>query len=135
MRSGFIQLEEAIKEEEEREHQFSIVSKEVTNLTHEISQINTKISGYQRQVRGLEQEIQTVTDRLSKRNSEHEKLAELQDKLGTAVIEADTKKDELINCAFVSDLLKDGGVKTQIIKKYLPLILSLIHISEPTRQP
>ena len=122
LRSGFIQLEEAIKEEEEREHQFSIVSKEVTNLTHEISQINTKISGYQRQVRGLEQEIQTVTDRLAKRNSEHEKLAELQDKLGTAVIEADTKKDELINCAFVSDLLKDGGVKTQIIKKYLPLI-------------
>ena len=122
LRSGFIQLEEAIKEEEEREHQFSIVSKEVTNLTHEISQINTKISGYQRQVRGLEQEIQTVTDRLAKRNSEHEKLAELKDKLGTAVIEADTKKDELINCAFVSDLLKDGGVKTQIIKKYLPLI-------------
>ncbi len=122
LRSGFIQLEEAIKEEEEREHQFSIVSKEVTNLTHEISQINTKISGYQRQVRGLEHEIQTVTDRLAKRNSEHEKLAELQDKLGTAVIEADTKKDELINCAFVSDLLKDGGVKAQIIKKYLPLI-------------
>ena len=122
LQSGFTQLEEAIKEEEEREHQFSIVSKEVTNLTHEISQINTKISGYQRQVRGLEQEIQTVTDRLAKRNSEHEKLAELQDKLGTAVIEADTKKDELINCAFVSDLLKDGGVKTQIIKKYLPLI-------------
>ena len=28
----------------------------------------------------------------------------------------------MINCAFVSDLLKDGGVKTQIIKKYLPLI-------------
>lgn len=122
LRSGFIQLEEAIKEEEEREHQFSTVSKEVTNLTHEISQINTKISGYQRQVRGLEQEIQIVTDRLAKRNSEHEKLAELQDKLGTAVTEADTKKDELINCAFVSDLLKDGGVKTQIIKKYLPLI-------------
>ena len=62
LRSGFIQLEEAIKEEEERERQFSTVSKEVTNLTHEISQINTKISGYQRQVRDLEQEIQTVTD-------------------------------------------------------------------------
>lgn len=122
LRSGFIQLEEAIKEEEERERQFSTVSKEVTNLTHEISQINTKISGYQRQVRDLEQEIQTVADRLAKRNSEHEKLAELKDKLSTAVLESDSKQSELVNFSFVSDLLKDGGVKTQIIKKYLPLI-------------
>ena len=122
LRSGFIQLEEAIKEEEERERHFSTVSKEVTNLTHEISQINTKISGYQRQVRDLEQEIQTVADRLAKRNSEHEKLAELKDKLSTAVLESDSKQSELVNFSFVSDLLKDGGVKTQIIKKYLPLI-------------
>ena len=122
LRSGFIQLEEAIKEEEERERQFSTVSKEVTHLTHEISQINTQISGYQRQVRDLEQEIQTVADRLAKRNSEHEKLAELKDKLSTAVLESDSKQSELVNFSFVSDLLKDGGVKTQIIKKYLPLI-------------
>ena len=122
LQSGFTQLEEAIKEEEEREYQFSIVSKEVTNLTHEISQINTKISGYQRQVRDLEQEIQTVADRLAKRNSEHEKLKELQDKLASAVLETDEHKNQLINYSFVSDLLKDGGVKTQIIKKYLPLI-------------
>ncbi len=92
LRSGYIQLEDAIKEEEERERQFSTVSKEVTRLTHEISQINTQISGYQRQVRDLEHEIQTVADRLAKRNSEHEKLAELQDKLSTAVIESDSKK-------------------------------------------
>tara|TARA_B100002019_G_scaffold202877_1_gene175901 strand:+ start:1928 stop:3640 length:1713 start_codon:yes stop_codon:yes gene_type:complete len=122
LQSGFTQLEDAIKEEEEREHQFSIVSKEVTNLTHEISQINTKISGYQRQVRDLEQEIQIVADRLAKRNSEHEKLKELQDKLASTVLETDEHKNQLINYSFVSDLLRDGGVKTQIIKKYLPLI-------------
>lgn len=122
LQSGYQQLEEAIKEEEERERHFTTVSKEVTNLSHEISQINTKISGYQRQVRGLEQEIQTVADRLAKRNSENEKLAELKDKLAAAVIESDSQKDQLINYSFVSDLLRDGGVKTQIIKKYLPLV-------------
>ena len=122
LRSGFIELEQAIKEEEERERHFSIVSKEVTNLTHEISQINTKISGYQRQVRDLEQEIQTVADRLAERNIEHEKLEELTLKFNNACIETESKKDSLINYSFVSDLLKDGGVKTQIIKKYLPLI-------------
>ena len=122
LRSGFIQLEEAIKEEEERERHFSTVSKEVTNLTHEISQINTKISGYQRQVRDLEQEIQTVTTRLAERNTEHEKLDELETEFKVALQETESKRDQLANYNFVYDLLKDGGVKTQIIRKYLPLI-------------
>ncbi len=122
LRSGFIQLEEAIKEEEERERHFSTVSKEVTDLTHEISQINTKISGYQRQVRDLEQEIQTVTTRLAERNTEHEKLDELETQFKVASEETESKKDQLANYNFVYDLLKDGGVKTQIIRKYLPLI-------------
>ena len=127
LRSGFIQLEEAIKEEEERERHFSTVSKEVTNLTHEISQINTKISGYQRQVRDLEQEIQTVATRLAERNSEHEKLESLEEQFKIASEETETKKDQLTNFNFVYDLLKDGGVKTQIIKKYLPLINSQVN--------
>ena len=127
LRSGFIQLEEAIKEEEERERHFSTVSKEVTNLTHEISQINTKISGYQRQVRDLEQEIQTVATRLAERNSEHEKLESLEEQFRIASEETESKKDQLTNFNFVYDLLKDGGVKTQIIKKYLPLINSQVN--------
>ena len=127
LRSGFIQLEQAIKEEEERERHFSTVSKEVTNLTHEISQINTKISGYQRQVRDLEQEIQTVATRLAERNSEHEKLESLEEQFKIASDETESKKDQLTNFNFVYDLLKDGGVKTQIIKKYLPLINSQVN--------
>ena len=127
MCSGFIQLQEAIKEEEEQERHFSTVSKEVTNLTHEISQINTKISGYQRQVRDLEQEIQTVATRLAERNSEHEKLESLEEQFKIASEETESKKDQLTNFNFVYDLLKDGGVKTQIIKKYLPLINSQVN--------
>jgi len=127
LRSGFVQLEEAIKEEEERERHFSTVSKEVTNLTHEISQINTKISGYQRQVRDLEQEIQTVATRLAERNTEHEKLEDLENQFKVVSNETESKKDQLTNCNFVYDLLKDGGVKTQIIKKYLPLINSQVN--------
>ena len=122
LQSGYKELEEAIKEEEERERHFSTVSKEVTTLTHEISQINTKISGYQRQVSGLEQEIQTVADRLETRNSEHEKLKSLEEQYQIVSKDTDSNKDLLINYNFVFELLKDGGVKGQIIKKYLPLI-------------
>jgi len=78
LQSGYKELEEAIKEEEERERQFTILSKEITSLTHGISQNNTKIAGCQRQVRDLESEIQRITDNLANRNTEDEKLANLQ---------------------------------------------------------
>ena len=122
LQSGYKELEEAIKEEEERERQFTALSKEITKLTHGISQNNTKIAGCQRQIRDLESEIQTITENLANRNSEHEKLESFKDNLKTTYDDLSSKKDTIRHYDFSYGLLKDGGVKSQIIKKYLPLI-------------
>jgi DNA repair exonuclease SbcCD ATPase subunit len=122
LQSGYKELEEAIKEEEKRERQFIELSKEITKLTHGISQNNTKIAGCQRQIRDLESEIQTITENLANRNSEHEKLESFKDNLKTTYDELASKKDTIRHYDFSYSLLKDGGVKSQIIKKYLPLI-------------
>lgn len=122
LQSGYKELEEAIKEEEERERQFIALSKEITKLTHDISQNNTKISGCQRQIRDLESEIQTLTNQLENRNTEHEKLESFKTDLQKTYEELATQKDKIKYYDFTYGLLKDGGVKTKIIKKYLPLI-------------
>ena len=122
LQSGYKELEEAIKNEEEREHQFTKLSKEITQLTHGISKNNTRISGCQRQIRDLESEIQRLTDQLADRNTEHEKLATFQESLRTTYDELSSRKDTINYNNFMYGLLKDGGVKTHIIKKYLPLI-------------
>ena len=122
LQSGYIELEEAIKEEEERERQFTNLSKEITKLTHGISQNNTKIAGCQRQVRDLESEIQRITDNLANRNTEHEKLETFKDNLKTTYDNLATRKETINYYDFSYSLLKDGGVKSKIIKKYLPLI-------------
>ena len=122
LQSGYKELEEAIKKEEERERQFTILSKEITTLTHGISQNNIKIAGCQRQVRDLESEIQRVTDQLANRSTEDEKLATFKDNLQTTYDELAQRKDTINYYDFSYSLLKDGGVKTKIIKKYLPLI-------------
>ena len=122
LQSGYKELEEAIKEEEERERQFTVLSKEITTLTHGISKNNTKIAGCQRQVRDLESEIQRITDNLANRNTEHEKLETFKDNLKTTYEDLATKKDKINYYDFSYSLLKDGGVKSKIIKKYLPLI-------------
>ena len=122
LQSGYKELEEAIKNEEERERHFTNLSKEITKLTHGISKNNTKISGCQRQIRDLESEIQKLTDQLANRNTEHDKLATFQDNLTTTYDELSTKNDTINYYDFSYSILRDGGVKSKIIKKYLPLI-------------
>lgn len=122
LQSGYQELEETIKSEEERERQFNILSKEITKLTHEVSQNNTKISGCQRQIRDFESEIQTLTNQLKNKNTEHEKLESFRETLQKTYDELSVKKDSINYYDFAYGLLKDGGVKSKIIKKYLPLI-------------
>lgn len=122
LQSGYKELEEAIKEEEERERQFIVLSKEISKLTNGISQNNIKINGLRRQIQNLESEIQTLAENLANRNSEHEKLETFKNNLKTTYDELVSKKDIINYYDFSYSLLKDGGVKTKIIKKYLPLI-------------
>jgi DNA repair exonuclease SbcCD ATPase subunit len=122
LQSGFNELESAIKEEEQREQQFKTISREIVNLNHEISKNNSTISGFQRQVRQLESEIQTIASQLENRNSEHEKLISFQTQLDKLYTDLSEHKESLKYYDFAFSLLKDGGVKRQIIKKYLPLI-------------
>jgi len=122
LQSGYKELEEAIKEEEERERQFTTLSKEISKLNNDISQNNARISGCQRQIRDLESEVQNLTDQLANRNTEHEKLETFKDSLKTTYDDLSSKKDTICYYDFSYSLLKDGGVKSKIIKKYLPLI-------------
>jgi DNA repair exonuclease SbcCD ATPase subunit len=122
LQKGFQELEETIKLEQERERQFTVLSKEITKLNHEISQNNTRISLNQRQIRDLESEIQTITEQLENRNTEHEKLEEFKDNLQKTFEDLSKKKEEIVYYDFAYSLLRDDGVKTKIIKKYLPFI-------------
>ena len=76
MQSGYKELEEAINKEEERERQFTTLSKEISKLNNGISQNNVRIAGCQRQISNLESEVQRTTEQLANRNTEHEKLAD-----------------------------------------------------------
>jgi DNA repair exonuclease SbcCD ATPase subunit len=122
LKEGFDELESTIKFEQERERQFNALSQEITKLTHGISQNNTRISLNQRQIRDLEHEIQTITGQLQNRNIEHEKLDEFSEKLQKTFEDLSKKKEEILYFEFAYSLLKDDGVKTKIIKKYLPFI-------------
>ena len=122
LKDGYEELEKTIKFEQERERQFNSLSKEITKLNNGISQNNTRISGCQRQIRDLESEVQRITEQVANRNTEHEKLAEFKVILQNTIDSLSEKRTEMLNYDFAYSLLKDDGVKTKIIKKYLPFI-------------
>ena len=61
-------------------------------------------------------EIQTITNQLESRNSEHEKLENFNQNLTTLKKQITSNKELIQYYNFCQSLLKDGGVKTQIIK-------------------
>ena len=122
LQAGYEELEQTIRAEEERERQFSALSKEISKLNQEISQNNTKVNYNQRQIKELNDEIEKIGEQLKNKNEEHEKLEEFKESLQRTFEDLGKKKQDIVHYDFAYSLLKDDGVKTKIIKKYLPLI-------------
>ena len=122
LRDGYQKLEESINEETNRERHFTQLTKEISNLTYDISHNSAQVSGLQRQTGDLQQEIQTLTNNLKNRNTEHEKLEKFKKDLEKVFGQLADKNEDINYNDFAYSLLKDGGVKGKIIKKYLPLI-------------
>ena len=122
LQKGYEELLVAIKDEENRESHFKSLSGDISKTLNGITSNNSQITSCQRQVKSLESEIQTLTLQLADRNSEHEKLESFRETLQTTYEELAIKREDISYYDFTYNLLKDGGVKTKIIKKYLPLI-------------
>ena len=122
LRDGYQKLEESINEENIRERHFTTLTKEISELTHGVSQNIVRVNGLQRQTGDLQQEIQVIASRLQNKNTEHEKLEKFKEDLEKVFGQLAEKNEDISynDCAYT--LLKDGGVKGKIIKKYLPLI-------------
>jgi DNA repair exonuclease SbcCD ATPase subunit len=127
LQKGFLELEDAIKFEQERERQFIVLSKEITKLTYEISQNNTRINLNQRQIRELESEIQTITNKSKNRTSERDELKKLERQLIEITKNKVKHKENISYYDFLHLLMKDGGIKAKIIQKYLPSMNQLIN--------
>ena len=122
LQEAFGKLQNAIKQEELRESLFKSIKDEVSKLLNGINQNNTKISGCRKEIKRAESEIQTITDQLENRNTEHEKLETFKKSLEETYEEISKCSEDIIHYDFAYHLMKDGGVKSTIIKKYLPLI-------------
>ena len=135
LKKGYEELESAIKLEEENESKFKKITSEASQLTHEISKTSTRVSGLQNQTRDIEQEIQTITEQLKNRTAEKHALETLLSQLEDLQKDQSEFREKNAYHEFAHSLMKDGGVKSKIIKRYLPLMnqpVSYTHLTLPT---
>lgn len=121
------QIEKAITAEEEKEQQFLTLQKEITTITHEISQYNLRISNSRKRKSTLESEIQNLTDSIENRSTEDDKLSEYKEKLRAVLQKLEETNNTFDYLTQGNLLLKDDGVKSSIIRKYLPMINKLVN--------
>ena len=122
LNEGYKELEATINVEQEKDIEFTNCSSEINRLNNDISTNNVRISGINRQIKNLRKEIQDVADQVSNRNTERETLKNLKEDLDKTEKERSSQREEVSYLDFAHSLMKDGGVKSKIIKKYLPLM-------------
>ena len=122
LKEGYVELEKTIDDEEKREEQFIQISKEITRLNNEISKDNVCISNYRKNIKELQNEIQTITEQFENKNIETEKLKSLYKEKEDNFKKKSKYKETVNYFDFAQLLMKDGGVKSKIIQKYIPLM-------------
>ena len=122
LKKGFNELEETIAAEEAREAEFTDASKELLTLNKRVSTNNINSANIEKSITRLESEIEGIRESINTQTDSKEQLKTMVQKLKSSTDQISELKEEMENHRFVSELLKDGGVKTSIIKKYIPLI-------------
>jgi DNA repair exonuclease SbcCD ATPase subunit len=124
---GYKEIKTLIENEELRESEFAKIAKQINSINNEISSNNIKISQFNKQSKELECEIQEITDGIKNTNTERNKLKKLQDELKEIGNSKSKNKEDVSYFEFVGSMLKDGGIKSKVIKKYLPLMNTQIN--------
>ena len=127
LNSGYDELKKAITSEEERNNRFVELSQQVNTVNTSIAGVNYQLVTIRNLVSSLDSEIKELESSNPDKKKEYNKLEELLTEKNTVKNNyADSKKDcDVLQAA--TQLLKDSGIKTRIIKTYLPTMNKLIN--------
>ena len=120
--SAYKDLTKSKDEEQKKDSKFIEVSKQITQLTNDISTNNFKISQYQRQIGDYESEIQEITEQIANRNTERAALKSLKGELTSVEKDKSKNSEDIDYLDFANSMMKDSGVKAKIIRRYLPVM-------------
>jgi DNA repair exonuclease SbcCD ATPase subunit len=101
--------------------------KHITEHNNEVVKHNSTISAINKFVTKLQREVEELTSHKDNLEEENAKLKELKEQLGELVKKQEELSTEKQYYEFAGNLLKDTGIKTKIIRQYLPIMNKLIN--------
>ena len=126
MEEGFDELNTAIEEEQTRVEKFTELSTEISDLNSQVTQTNYELTSIRKAITDINIEIEEIHNDNADAKAEYSKLKVLvSDKKDLSVQLDETRKDK-DTLSVASKLLKDSGIKTRIIKTYLPTMNKMI---------
>ena len=127
MYGGYEELTTTIDTEKKRHDKFVELSKKVTESNAAISQANYRLVTIRKTVNDIHSEVLELEGSNPDKKAEFVKLETLiGEKKGLKQSTIECKKDRDVLSAAIA-LLKDSGIKTRIIKTYLPTMNKLIN--------
>ena len=124
---GLTQLEVKLLAEQTKLNEITEIQKRIQSLQIEIATKNTSITETNKYITKLEKLIEELKTNKASTEKEEEELKTLNDTLTELKNNLRHLIDEKSYYEVASGLLKDTGIKTKIIKQYLPIINKLVN--------
>ncbi len=123
-------IEELTNASQQIDTEFETLNKSMEKfiqITDEIGDINSEIITSQKYLTRLQSDISTAKSNVADIDEEKKKLKELAKIVVQHEAERTEKSEESHYLSVASNLLKDTGIKTRIIRQYLPAINKLVN--------
>ncbi len=124
---GLQELEKKLLAEQSKLNSISETQKKIQELQIEIATKNTTITETNKYIKRLEKQIEDLKLNKSSTDKEEQELSIINESLSQLKQHLRTLIDEKTYYEVASGLLKDTGIKTKIIKQYLPIINKLVN--------
>lgn len=124
---GLIEISTQISDTNKRIEEIQSYLKHIQAHNNEIVKHNSTINAINKYVTKIQKEIEELTTHKNSLEDDNESLKTLKQKLSDLLSEQKELSTEKHYYEYAANLLKDGGIKTKIIKQYLPIMNKLIN--------
>jgi DNA repair exonuclease SbcCD ATPase subunit len=127
LEDGVKKLTEEVTKMEEKVNHFGAISKKLSDLYVDIAKVNTSLTELNSYSNKIHEEILQLENKQTDSKKIATDLQQLKEELETIKVERDKITEQKKYVDVLREVLSEKGAKTQIIRKFLPIMNTLIN--------
>ena len=127
LNDGLDKLKDEVTKASERIDEINNTVLQISTLNNTVSIHNVEINTWNTFIQGLKEEIKTLSEDSTVKEDSSAELKEYKDALKSFIVEKEDLSNDKQVLDIASTLLRDSGIKTKIIKQYIPIMNKLIN--------